>query len=53
MLGQGLYLKNTARQGVFNYVHVFSPRATNNLNLGWFQTLSETARPRVRRSQHK
>ena len=45
VLGQGLYVKNTARQGVFNYVHVFSPRATNNLNLGWFQTFPKRPVP--------
>ncbi|MDQ6707209.1 MAG: TonB-dependent receptor, partial [Acidobacteriota bacterium] len=25
------------RQGVASYIHVFGPRATNNLQLGWFQ----------------
>ncbi|MBV9033707.1 MAG: TonB-dependent receptor [Acidobacteriaceae bacterium] len=25
------------RQGVVSYIHVFGPRATNNLQLGWFQ----------------
>ncbi len=37
-LGQGLYSRNKAFQGVLNHVHVFSPRATNDLHLGWFQT---------------
>ncbi|MEO8128703.1 MAG: TonB-dependent receptor, partial [Bryobacteraceae bacterium] len=37
VLGQGLYTNNLSFQGVVNYVHVFSPRATNDLHLGWFQ----------------
>lgn len=38
VLGQGLYVQNSARQAVVNHVHVFGPRATNSLHLGWFQT---------------
>jgi hypothetical protein len=38
VLGQGLYVRNTARQAVFNHVHIFSPRLTTTTNLGWFQT---------------
>lgn len=30
--------KNHSRQVVVNHVHVFSPRVTNDLHLGWFQT---------------
>ena len=37
VLGQGLYTNNLSYQAVVNYVHVFSPRATNDLHLGWFQ----------------
>jgi hypothetical protein len=38
VLGQGLYNRNHSRQVVVNHVHIFSPRATNDLHLGWFQT---------------
>lgn len=38
VLGQGLYTLNHARQAVVNYVHIISPRSTNDLHLGWFQT---------------
>jgi hypothetical protein len=38
VLGQGLYVRNHSRQVVVNHVHIFSPRATNDLHLGWFQT---------------
>lgn len=38
VLGQGLYTRNHSRQAVVNHVHIFSPRATNDLHLGWFQT---------------
>jgi hypothetical protein len=34
-LGPG-YLKNTGRQAVMNWIHLFGARATNNLNIGWF-----------------
>ncbi|MBM3756365.1 MAG: hypothetical protein FJW38_20535 [Acidobacteria bacterium] len=30
--------KNHSRQAVVNHVHIFSPRITNDLHLGWFQT---------------
>jgi hypothetical protein len=30
--------RNHSRQGVLNYVKIFSPRLTNNLIVGWFQT---------------
>ncbi len=30
--------KNHSRQVVVNYVRIFSPRVTNDLHLGWFQT---------------
>ena len=30
--------KNHSRQAVVNYVKIFSPRLTNNLIVGWFQT---------------
>ncbi len=30
--------KNHSRQVVTNYVRIFSPRVTNDLHLGWFQT---------------
>ncbi|MBL8179877.1 MAG: TonB-dependent receptor [Bryobacterales bacterium] len=30
--------KNHSRQTVLNYVRIFSPRVTNNLIAGWFQT---------------
>ncbi|MDX1981212.1 MAG: TonB-dependent receptor [Bryobacteraceae bacterium] len=30
--------KNHGRQAVVNYVRIFSPRVTNDLHLGWFQT---------------
>jgi hypothetical protein len=30
--------KNHSRQVVVNYVKIFSPRVTNDLHLGWFQT---------------
>jgi hypothetical protein len=30
--------KNHSRQVVVNHVHIFSPRVTNDLHLGWFQT---------------
>lgn len=45
VLGQGIYVINTARQAVFNHVHVFSPRATNSLHLGWFQTFPKRPVP--------
>jgi hypothetical protein len=38
VLGQGLYTRNHSRQVVVNHVHIFSPRSTNSLHLGWFQT---------------
>lgn len=38
VLGQALYTRNKAYQGVLNHVHIFSPRLTNDLHLGWFQT---------------
>ena len=31
-------LKNHSRQVVVNHVHIFNPRITNDLHLGWFQT---------------
>lgn len=34
-LGPGDTLRNDGRQAVLNYVHIFSPRATNDLNIGW------------------
>lgn len=45
VLGQGIYNRNTARQAVFNYVHVFNPRMTNSLHLGWFQTFPKRPIP--------
>jgi hypothetical protein len=30
--------RNHSRQAVVNHVHIFSPRVTNDLHLGWFQT---------------
>lgn len=45
VLGQGLYNRNTARQAVFNHVHVFSSRMTNSLHLGWFQTFPKRPVP--------
>jgi hypothetical protein len=45
VLGQGLYVRNNARQAVFNHVHVFSPRSTNSLHLGWFQTFPKRPVP--------
>ena len=45
VLGQGLYVRNNARQAVFNHIHVFSPRATNDLRLGWFQTFPKRPVP--------
>ncbi|MFN7925543.1 MAG: TonB-dependent receptor [Bryobacteraceae bacterium] len=30
--------KNHSRQAVVNYVKIFSPRITNDMHLGWFQT---------------
>ena len=38
VLGYGLYNRNHSRQAVLNHVHIFGPRATNDLHLGWFQT---------------
>ena len=31
-------IKNHSRQAVVNYVRIISPRITNDLHLGWFQT---------------
>ncbi len=36
--GGALYTKNRAYQAVVNHVHIFGPRLTNDLHLGWFQT---------------
>ncbi|MBL8213493.1 MAG: carboxypeptidase regulatory-like domain-containing protein [Bryobacterales bacterium] len=38
VLGQGIYTRNSARQAVFNHIHIFGPRMTNSFHLGWFQT---------------
>jgi hypothetical protein len=45
VLGQGLYVKNHSRQVVLNHVHIFSPRSTNDLHLGWFQTFPKRPIP--------
>ncbi len=45
VLGQGLYVKNHSRQAVVNHVHIFSPRSTNDLHLGWFQTFPKRPIP--------
>ena len=45
--------KNHSRQAVVNYVKIFSPRVTNNLIVGWFQTYPEAPRRRLRRSFHQ
>ena len=34
-LGPGNIISNPGRQAVVNYVHIFGPRATNDLNVGW------------------
>ena len=34
-LGPGNTLGNPGRQALVSYVHIFGPRATNDLNLGW------------------
>src|SRR5579872_2967595 len=34
-LGPGNTLRGPGRQAVVNYVHVFGPQATNDLNIGW------------------
>ena len=43
-LGPG-FSHTPGRQAVLNYVHVFSPSMTNNLNLGWFQVYPKRTIP--------
>jgi hypothetical protein len=43
-LGPG-YLKNPGRQAVVNWVHLFGSRATNNLNIGWFDQYPKRTTP--------
>lgn len=43
-LGPG-FTKNPGRQAVLNHVHVFGPRATNSLHLGWFQVFPKRTVP--------
>jgi hypothetical protein len=43
-LGPG-FSRNPGRQAVVNWVHLFGPRATNNLNLGWFQVYPKRTTP--------
>ena len=43
-LGPG-FSRNPGRQAVVNWVHLFGPRATNNLNIGWFQVYPKRTTP--------
>lgn len=43
-LGPG-FTKNPGKQVAINEVHIFSPRATNSLNIGWFQVYPKRTTP--------
>jgi hypothetical protein len=43
-LGPG-YSTNPGRQAVVNWVHLFGSRATNNLNIGWFDQYPKRTTP--------
>jgi len=43
-LGPG-FSRSPGKQAVLNWVHLFSPRATNNLNIGWFQVYPKRTTP--------
>jgi hypothetical protein len=47
-LGPG-YSKNTGRQAVVNWIHLFGARATNNLNIGWFDQYPKRTIPGSRK----